>query len=299
MSTAAYILPYSVTRSVPPHGFTQRSLCRKRLTENSSSLAITVGFLLPALQRINQRLDKHVADASDVDMAELLSIFSECGAEAAIQFADRLARVGVQTAFACALLKSRNGVANSMVYLWDLYPRLHQRYVGEVLRLLRLPRFLSSLLGGTPTPIDVSFLESRTNSFGAFEDSLKRNTVFLVGDVVVDTVRITLTKTSSEAQKVSCIAQTVVMRVATCLASACGAAAGRWVNAERGEYWGEVIGMALTPMFVLQLTNKLKAVKVRRPSGNSKGGSSRRHHSRDSRTNSATDGDAHTSHRVH
>lgn len=279
-ATNSYALPFSGGRAAPPHNYTLASLARKRVRENTSALAVTVGFLLPALNDVNQQLDKHVEACTDVSVEELMHIFAAAGSRAAVLYADRLARISCQTALACGFIESGSVYGNTAVYLWDMYPRLHQRYVGAVLSWLRIPVFLSSLLGAPPTTRDVAFLEVRVSGVCAFEDSLRRDVITLAADITVDTLRIVLTKSSDRPLKA--VAKQAAMRVTVTLTGAVGAGVGRAVGGERGEYWGNIAGVLAGPLVAVQLMgtlSKLRLLRPRRSSGSS-GDAARAHRHR-------------------
>lgn len=69
-----------------------------------------------------------------------------------VSLIDWMARIGLQTGIVCGLIASKAAYADSAVYLWDLYPRLHRYYIGKVTSFLKIPRFVVSLLGPCPTP---------------------------------------------------------------------------------------------------------------------------------------------------
>ncbi|KPA83737.1 putative mitochondrial hypothetical protein [Leptomonas pyrrhocoris] len=244
-ATNSYALPLSGGRAAPHHGYSLSSLARKRVMENTSALAITVGFLLPALNDVNRQLDKHVDAGTDVTFEELVQIFAASGKRAAVMYADRLARIACQTGLACAFIESKSEYGNTAVYLWDLYPRLHQRYVGAVLSSLRVPAFVSSLLGPRPATSDVAFLETRVSGVCAFEDSLRRDVITLFGDITMDTVRIAIRR--DVERPLDAIAKQVALRVTVTLTGAVGAGVGRAVGGERGEYWGNIAGVLTGP----------------------------------------------------
>lgn len=262
-ATNSYVLPMSGGRSAPHHGYSMQSLGRKRLMENTSALAVTVGFVLPALNGVNKQLDKHVAAGTDVSMDELLQIFAASGKDAAVMYADRIARIACQTGLACALIETKTGYGNTAVYLWDLYPRLHQRYVGAVLRWLRIPVFVSSLLGPHPSTRDVAFLQAPVSGICAFEDSLRRDAITLFGDLIVDTARIALRRDVENPAQA--IAQQAVLRVTVTFVGAVGSGVGRAAAGDRGEYWGNIAGIVAGPAVAMQLWSALRKVRLLRP----------------------------------
>lgn len=263
----SYVLPLAGSRDVPEHQFTVSSMAQKRFRENTSVLAVTVGFVLPTLMSVNKKLEKHVNDGTDVPMDELADIFVDSAKDAGVSYADRLARVTCQTALACVLIETKGEVANSMVYLWDLYPRLHYRYIGGVCRALRIPTFLAALIGPAPTTRDVAFLESAVTPVGAFEDSVKRNIIILFGDVIVDTTRLCLDKRVKNRNEA--IVNQITTRVTSTLCCAAGAAVGRLVLGEKGEYYGEIAGMVFAPVVVGNLSKTLLQLRTARKNGGS------------------------------
>ncbi|KPI85387.1 hypothetical protein ABL78_5568 [Leptomonas seymouri] len=266
-ATNNYALPLKGGRAVPYHGYSLISLARTRMHENTSALAITVGLLLPAMNDVNKHLDKHVAAGTDVSTEELVEIFAKSGRRAAVMYADRLARIACQTGLACVYIKSKSSFGNSAVYLWDLYPRLHQRYLSAVLRVVHAPIFLSGLLGRGPNVQDVAFLETPASGVCAFTDSLRRDSITLFGDITMDTVRIALRK--DVERPIEAIANQVALRVTVTLTGAVGAGVGRTVGGERGEYWGNIAGVLAGPLVAAQVLvamGKFKLIRSRRSS---------------------------------
>jgi hypothetical protein len=268
-ATNSYVVPFGGGRAAPHHGFSLSSLARKRMMENTSALAITVGFVLPVLNGVNSQLDKHVNAGTDVSAEELMQIFAASGTRAAVMYADRLARIACQTGVACLLIQSKSEYGNTAVYLWDLYPRLHQRYIGAILLWLRLPKFVTSLLGPRPMKQDIAFLQQPASGLCAFEDSLRRDAITLFGDVVVDTIRIVIDK--NVEHKSEKVAKQVALRVTVTLSGAIGAGVGRAVGGERGEYWGNIAGILSGPLVMVQLASVMRKLKVVRPRRSSSG----------------------------
>ncbi|CBZ23592.1 conserved hypothetical protein [Leishmania mexicana MHOM/GT/2001/U1103] len=274
-ATNSGVLPLSGGRSALHHGYSMHTLARKRFRENTSALAVTVGFVLPALNGVNKQLDKHVDAGTDVSMDELLQIFAKSGKDAAALYADRMARIACQTGLACALIESKSAYCNAAVYLWDLYPRLHQRYVGAVLSWLRIPVFVSSLLGPHPTTQDVAFLQARVSGVCALEDSLRRDTITLFGDLLVDTARILIRRDVDNPSEA--IARQAVLRVTVTLVGAVGAGVGRAAAGERGEYWGNIAGVMAGPAVAVQLWTAIRKMRMLRPRRSVDAAKSHRH----------------------
>ncbi|KEG10239.1 hypothetical protein DQ04_04001040 [Trypanosoma grayi] len=253
-------------RLFPNRGFTSGAIVRKRFAENTTTLALTVGFVMPTMMKIHQQLDGYLEEGLDMQLGDVVDVMVAAGKEHLLQFADLLARVAVQTGVSCALIRSRTAYGDSVVYLWDVYPQLHQNYVGALLRFLRLPPFLSTLLGPRVSPDDLSVFEMSITPLAAMEDCSKRNALHLVSDVVVDTVGFCVEwKVSAKSdKKPTALAVRVVMHVTVALMKVGGATAGRAAAGARGEYWGELAGAAAAPLVFGQLSALLLSRSRRR-----------------------------------
>ncbi|CCW71172.1 unnamed protein product [Phytomonas sp. Hart1] len=271
-----YIFPYSNVRNFPEHGYTVSSLCKARFYMNTSSLVITVGFVLPTLTSVNQKLEKHVNEGDDISMKELINIFIKSGKTNLIAFADRLTRVALETSLACALITCQNDFADSVVYVWDLHPRLHQYYFSELFRFMRIPRFLATLLGPSPSSADIAFVETAIPPFAAVEDVVKRKTISWVANVVVDLARIGLAGPMKD-KKTAALKQ-VVLHTSTTLCCAVGAGVGRGVGGGRGEYWGEIVGLFCVPLINVGYMAKVVRRQLQRRGHTSFSGGHRHHH---------------------
>lgn len=155
-----------------------------------------------------------------------------------VSYADRFARFGVQTAVACALIRLHRPYSDSMVYLWEMYPRLFQHYMQGIASTLHIPRFLITLLGARPLPSEAAFIETYVPVAAVLEDSVKRNAIVLVGDVVIDTVRVLANP--SIPDKGSVVAKNALMRVASTTCCVTGATLGRAAAGHHGEFWGSL-----------------------------------------------------------
>ncbi|CCW61062.1 unnamed protein product [Phytomonas sp. EM1] len=246
-----YLFPSSHSRNFPAHGYTVASLCKARFHTNTSSLVLTVGFLLPTLTSVNQKLEKHVNQGDDISMKELMTIFVESGQTNLIAFADRLTRVALETVLACVLIERQTAFADSVVYVWDLYPRLHTHYVGELFQLLCVPRFLATLLGPSPSQADLDFVTADVAPLAAVEDVMKRRVIAWTANVVVDLARLVWGGRGGGGQikdiKTAALTQ-VVLHTTTTLCGVIGAGIGRGIGGGRGEYWGELLALACVPM---------------------------------------------------
>ncbi|ORC83905.1 uncharacterized protein TM35_000541290, partial [Trypanosoma theileri] len=118
-------------RVFPDRNFTAGAVIRRRFAENTTTLAVSVGFVLPAMMRVHRELDEYVVEGRDMPLGTVVDIMVEAGKESLMSFADLLARVAVQTGIACLLIRSKLPYCYSVVELWELYPQLHQYYVAE------------------------------------------------------------------------------------------------------------------------------------------------------------------------
>lgn len=254
----------SEIRCAPPHGFTVQSLVVKRFNENTSATQLLLGLILPAMTNLNTQLEERLTSDNTADFYadELFGMMARSGKLGLRIYGDRIARVTVQTTVACACIKSSNETLNSLVYMWDLYPRLHQRYLGRVLRVFRIPRFIVSMLGPLPTEQDVKYLEGRSSAANAFGDSCKRRLFGLIGDVLIDTITIYIEMGASEKDRSAAVVKHCANRVAVVFCGATGAAIGRVVIGESGEYWGELAGALSTPLLFLSY-RAIKSLKIR------------------------------------
>ncbi|CAD2220007.1 hypothetical protein AGDE_11606 [Angomonas deanei] len=250
---------HDAVRVIPSHSFTANTMARKRFNENTTTLALTLGLIVPALNNVNRRLEGALKLEKDATGEEILEMFEEGALEALQTYADRMARITVQTGLACTIIHSENPALNQFVYLWDLYPRLHRRYVDRVCQALRMPRFLATLLGAAPTTDDVAFLESSCGPLTSAAESLKRNSIYLCADVVVDVGRIVLDK--NVKAPLNAILTQIGCRLSATLSGAFGAGCGRLVGGENGAYWGELVGFA----YGVTVFNLLRTYEKRKP----------------------------------
>lgn len=225
-------------RHFPPHGYTPKTICAKRIVENTSSAALSYNILLPFLQRVNKAVEAHVDSATDITADEFVKISKNASVETIISFVDVSCRVAAQTGVACIMINSKKPLADSAVYSWDMYPRLHRKYIGDLLQKLYLPRFLAGLMGPETHKNDLAIFQENVRPLAAFEDSIKRHLIYSTADVIVDTAR-ALIESKSKAKQ---IARRVTVHMTTLVGKAIGAAGGRAIAADKGEYWGEYIG---------------------------------------------------------
>lgn len=250
-------------RHFPPHGYTPKSISEKRFRENTSTAALSYNFLLPFLQRVNKAVEAHVDSATDITTEEFGKIAKNASIETIISFVDVSLRVTAQTGVACALINAQKPLADSVVYSWDMYPRLHRKYIGDLLQKLYLPRFLAGLMGPETHSNDLAIFQEKVVPLAAFEDSIKRHVIYTVADIVVDTGRALIESKSKFKQ----IARRITVHATTLVGKAAGAAGGRAVAGDKGEYWGEYFGAFASAMVsakiivVLSLGNKSEISK--------------------------------------
>ncbi|ORC81757.1 uncharacterized protein TM35_001071080, partial [Trypanosoma theileri] len=152
----------------------------------------------------------------------------------------------------------------SVVELWELYPQLHQYYVAELIRALRLPPFLGTLVGKRPDPSDIRVFTMTISPIAAMEDCFKRSALHMISDIVVDAGEYVLEKNIPAAKRTerhsSSLTSRVVTHVTLMVFKVGGAAAGRAVGGARGEYWGEIIGCTVAPLAHLQAKVLMRTV---------------------------------------
>ncbi|SCU65656.1 uncharacterized protein TEOVI_000759500 [Trypanosoma equiperdum] len=245
-----YLLQQKKGRSFPHHGFTPRAIAAKRFAENTTTLSLSVGFFLPTMTQVHQQLEQLTVERDDIPMEKVVTTVVEAIKDNLVLFGDKLARLAVQTVIACGLAKKNKPYMNSVVYLWNVYPGLHDHYVGETLRYLRLPRFLSSLFGPHALKSDVDVFMQDISAAAAAEDSMKRAVLDMVADSVVDMVRVLLPPwllrgpALSFKRRLKLFGHDILMRFTVAVTKVTGAGVGRAIAGHRGEYWGEIIGVA-------------------------------------------------------
>lgn len=248
-------------RTFPSHGFADHNaVVAKKFAEVSSATSVTFNLLLPFLNGFNARLESHVKDGSDLSAEELKNHLQECTFDAAKAFAVVTSKTAVQTALAAYLVDHKSPSANATVYLWDSYPRLHQKYVGDLLQKIRIPRFLASLLGPKTHESDVQCFATVVPFGNAFEDSLRRHVLVTVADITVTNAVVTIeaavapnVKENRPSAVVKRMARLTTSKVVTLLVRAAGGACGNVLGGGAGEYWGEAAGAIIGTLIGAQL----------------------------------------------
>lgn len=246
------------TRNFPFHGFTVESICAKRFRENTTASAISLYLVLPYTMRMQQAANAHAQTATECTAEELQKMNKDAIKATAISCVDGISRVATATALSCALITAKVPLADSIVFSWDMYPRLHRKYLGDFFRLLRLPRVLATLVGPEPLANDLPCFQADISPVAAFEDSLKRHCLAFAADCIVDSARVLIQDDVARkfAAKGSVIAQRVVAHATTLFGKALGAATGRAVGGHVGEYYGELVGLFVVPALVVTITAK-------------------------------------------
>lgn len=266
MASLSYWISPSGPRPLRAHGFTIHSLLLKRWRENTTALALIANFGVPAMQSCDQGLQRIIDSGSeDVPSKEEITALAIASLKTgALQLVDVSSRIAVQTALACVLIDRNTPLGNSVVFEWDMYPRLHQKYVSEFLGRLHLPRVIATILGPRPNATDVDYFAfTGVSASAAFQDAAKRNVLAFVSDVLVSGVSILLkarrgagagaakntsksaskaTQAAGDKKEESVGAQlTVLVITQTCtLAGRClGATLGSRISPGTGEYWLE------------------------------------------------------------
>ncbi|EKG06957.1 hypothetical protein TCSYLVIO_001911 [Trypanosoma cruzi] len=256
-------------RVFPNHGFTSRSIVYKRFAENTTPLALSVGLVLPTMVDIQMKLDECVAEGVDMPLSKVLGIVKEAGKVKFLIFADAVSRVAVQTGFACLLIHSNTAYGNSVVFLWDMYPKMHQIHVADLVKFLRLPPFFSRLFGPLPTQSELRVYNMPISPLAAAEDCMKRSTLQLLSDVVVDAVECCVMRklVRSSSKGSGGFLKRSAVHVTLGVLKVCGSAVGRAVAGARGEYWGEIVGIAVAPVAFAQFSVVMHVTRRRHSRG--------------------------------
>lgn len=299
----AYLLPLSDPskgRSFINHGFSTQSLIRKRYTENTTTIAVTLNLLLPYLNAFNARLEGHIRDGEDLTAEDALRHLTECGLTALINYADVVARVSIQAGLACYLIEHPTAAGNATVYLWDAYPRMHRKYLGDAVAALRLPKLIASFFGVVPSATDLAIYDTRAPFGNIFEDSLRRHVLTHIADVIVTNFRLVVTSFNSrramakeikrqelddvenaiapadaaasalakrkEAAAINAVLPQMVavstQKTIVFVGRAVGAAIGNRIDGGRGEYWGEMLSGIFVAGFSAVLLSKIVKKKT-------------------------------------
>lgn len=283
---SSYLVANRNLRSFPTNTFTTGyAIYQKRKNENTTLIAFSYSFLVPFLQRLNEGLDAFIQTNRDVTNSDVVVLVRSALQVSVVQYTDAMGRIAVQTAAAMLLHSKRGDKAwgsrlESTVHSWDYFPRLHQKYFGDALETLRLPRFIASLLGPKPTDSDIALFKTNISAVAAFEDNIKGNVIGFVGHVVVDSVRILIEGKDLSAAKPASAAAAAdpatakavvaatkpkarllrdqfIRRLCNLLACATLAAAGRAAKADVGEYWGDMVGTVVGPMVAAAVIRRI------------------------------------------
>lgn len=267
MAQSAYWLVRGKTRDHPLHGFTVESMLKKRWRECSSTAALTLYFIAPALQQAEVKV-RQLSEEKDPEVDQLAPIMQEAAVHGAKNYGIVLSKTLIQASAAAVLIERNTPLTNSIVFHWDMYPRLHQKYVGDLLQMLRLPRFLAGALGPKTEAVDLSVQELDCSPTSAFQDSIKRH---MLGVIATATVKGVLAawniakadpKNPKRKPKAVAVKQALLdcaTEFVTLLGNAVGAASGRAIaKSGAGEYWGEYVGqitISILWLKVLQAAN--------------------------------------------
>lgn len=280
---SSYLVATRNLRRFPTNTFTTGyAIYQKRKNENTTLIAFSYSFLVPFLQRLNEGLDVFIQTNREVTNSDVVALVRSALQVSLIQYTDAMGRIAVQTGAAMLLHAKRGDKAwgsrlESTVHSWDYFPRLHQKYFGDALEALRLPRFIASLLGPKPTDSDIALFKTNVSAVAAFEDNIKGNVIAFVGHVVVDSVRVLIEGKDLAAGKPAAAAaedpakavvaatkpkarllrDQFIRRLCNLLACATLAAAGRAAKADVGEYWGDMVGTVVGPMVAAAVIRKI------------------------------------------
>eukprot|EP00758_Cryptobia_borreli_P001952 Tbor_TRINITY_DN2665_c0_g1::TRINITY_DN2665_c0_g1_i1::g.17952::m.17952 len=191
-----YLLPFTTPKSgriFPKQNFTTKILINKRFHENTSPSALTISFILPFLNKINSLLDNHVQTGENLTIDEINNYIKISLKTASFNFLLISSNVVVQTSIGCFFIIFPSNWGNSLIYLWDSYPKIHEKYIGDLFENIKLPRWLAQTIGPKSPKNDVIIFNNnniKLSIFNSFEDSLKRNIIPVIGSIVVQNVLI-------------------------------------------------------------------------------------------------------------
>nr|CCC49260.1 conserved hypothetical protein [Trypanosoma vivax Y486] len=249
-----------------------------------------LGFVVPTIIHVHNQLELLIEDEGDeVKLNTFLSIIADSAKANFLLFGDKVARIATQTGIAYLLLRAGKTYTDTIVFVWDLYPRLHQHHVREALEVVKLPQALTTLCGPQTGAADIKFFALPISPAAAMEDCMKRVIVEMTANVVVDALTMIpphpAAVRSSFKRDRYWFLEKFTLRVSDLVMRSLGAAAGRAVGGPRGEYWGEVLGMLLAPALHIQFTTSLirrpRRDRVSRREGAERGRSQSRSHSAD------------------
>ena len=247
----AYWLTPAVGREHPTHGMTVNSLIQKRWRENTSAAAVGLFFFTPFMTHTDAQVRKLAEQQADrdVQVEELKPILIESGKYASISFATVLARVAVQTSIASILIERNTALSNSMVYHWDMYPRLHRKYIGDLLEAIYLPRSIAAVMGPETRQEDLNTVSASCSPSAAAQDSFKRHVITYTASSIVKMITIGIEcgmlgkkAKPSRRDRVNAGLVQIGWDVLAVVGFAAGAGVGHALKGGAGEYWGEYIG---------------------------------------------------------
>jgi len=234
-------------RSHVDHGFSVSSLLAKRLKEHSSGLALAYYVVTPFMWSFQAKLEPYsrpeVPDEELPSPAEVKQMMKESALETLQKYGLVLARASIEASFASLLIRQASHFTGSVVYAWDMAPRLHEKYLGDLLEKVYLPRVFASLIGAPMTPEDKKYFLQEITPIAAFEDTLKRQSIGVAAGIVLEVAsEIVLSEKKTPTVILKVVIKTLgssafhgIIRLA---AEAVGAALGRRSGGALGEYWG-------------------------------------------------------------
>jgi hypothetical protein len=251
---SCYALATGKGRQFPAHGYTSKSILQTRLRENTTGAALSLTVVIPFLQRVNKSVEQHIDAGVEITSKDILNIAQDAGKQTLFSFVEASSRTGCQALIASVMIDKQDAYLNSVVYSWDMYPRLHQKYVGDFLSKLHLPRFIATLLGPKTQSADLDFFRAPTAGAAViFEDCVKRNAIAAAADMIVDTAKALL----FQSNKVTVVINRAVLHSTVLVARGAGAVAGHAAKSDVGEYWGERIGSVVGALVAVQLIVKI------------------------------------------
>jgi hypothetical protein len=260
-----YAVATTPCRPAASHGFTANSLAAKRFAENTTPMALSYNLVLPWITAFNGKLEGHIKEleASGKSDEDIVADMLAAGKSAGHKFALTSVRTALHTAIMCHLVSRGTPLSDSVVLVSDTQMRIHHEFYSRLLRAVFLPSKWAALVGPPATEGDVAFFETPGITLSAaFQDSVKRQAVWAVVEVVVATGEgaVNAALGAGDAPVAQQAVNAVRLGAMKLVCGATGAAIGsRWCPA--ADYWGETIGAVLSAFLLAKLLAGKKAAQ--------------------------------------
>jgi hypothetical protein len=247
---------WSAGRNRSDHGFTVPSLMDRRFKDFTSPMVIGCNFLTPFLTTYQRALDYYIENDLDMTLQDVGKDLKKSVVVAATYLSTAAVQVFIQTMLAAQLIRAGTASAGMIVKASDVYPRLHEKYIGDLLEKIkipflgkfipvvdkiRIPRQVALLFGARTRDDDLAYFQKDVNASEAASDSVRRHALVTIASAVVEIGKKCI-DTSDTKQRLAFVFDTLVYKAGLLTFQAAGAGLGRAVKGPVGEYWGEYIG---------------------------------------------------------